>query len=216
MNNTRFRVLIIDDSDMAREGIRTILDGDPVFEIVAEGSSGEEALELTELWMPDLILMDIQMPGMDGLEATKLVKDKFPYVKIVMVTVSDDITHLFDALKKGAQGYLLKNLKPESWHQYLKAIAIDEAPMSRELAFRILKEFSQYERPDVSESPLTMREKEILGLVAEGLSNRDISNQLNISEHTAKNHLKNILQKLHLENRVQLTKYAYEKGWMNK
>ncbi|MNE56886.1 Transcriptional regulatory protein DegU [compost metagenome] len=166
--------------------------------------------------MPDLILMDIQMPGMGGLEATKLVKDKFPYVKIVMVTVSDDITHLFDALKKGAQGYLLKNLKPEYWHEYLKAIAIDEAPMSRELAFRILKEFSQYERPDVTESPLTTREKEILSLVAEGLSNRDISNQLNISEHTTKNHLKNILQKLHLENRVQLTKYAYEQGWMNK
>ncbi|SDE60795.1 DNA-binding response regulator, NarL/FixJ family, contains REC and HTH domains [Fontibacillus panacisegetis] len=216
MNTSRFRVLIIDDSDMAREGIRTILSNDPAFEIVAEGSSGEEALELTELWMPDLILMDIQMPGMGGLEATKLVKENFPYVKIVMVTVSDDITHLFDALKKGAQGYLLKNLKPESWHEYLKAIAIDEAPMSRELAFRILKEFSQYERPDVSESPLTAREKEILGLVAEGLSNRDISNQLNISEHTTKNHLKNILQKLHLENRVQLTKYAYEQGWMNK
>ncbi|MBA9085620.1 DNA-binding NarL/FixJ family response regulator [Fontibacillus solani] len=216
MNTSRFRVLIIDDSDMAREGMRTILGSDPAFEIVAEGSSGEEALELTELWMPDLILMDIQMPGMGGLEATKLVKENFPYVKIVMVTVSDDITHLFDALKKGAQGYLLKNLKPESWHEYLKAIAIDEAPMSRELAFRILKEFSQYERPDVSESPLTAREKEILGLVAEGLSNRDISNQLNISEHTTKNHLKNILQKLHLENRVQLTKYAYEQGWMNK
>ncbi|MNW36045.1 Transcriptional regulatory protein DegU [compost metagenome] len=216
MNTSRFKVLIIDDSDMAREGIRTILGNDPAFEIVAEGSSGEEALELTELWMPDLILMDIQMPGMGGLEATKLVKENFPYVKIVMVTVSDDITHLFDALKKGAQGYLLKNLKPESWHEYLKAIAIDEAPMSRELAFRILKEFSQYERPDVSESPLTAREKEILGLVAEGLSNRDISNQLNISEHTTKNHLKNILQKLHLENRVQLTKYAYEQGWMNK
>ncbi|MNN80583.1 Transcriptional regulatory protein DegU [compost metagenome] len=111
---------------------------------------------------------------------------------------------------------MLKNLKPESWHEYLKAIAIDEAPMSRELAFRILKEFSQYERPDVTESPLTTREKEILSLVAEGLSNRDISNQLNISEHTTKNHLKNILQKLHLENRVQLTKYAYEQGWMNK
>ncbi|MNI13465.1 Transcriptional regulatory protein DegU [compost metagenome] len=216
MNTSKFRVLIIDDSDMAREGIRTILSGDPAFEIVAEGSCGEEAIELTGLWMPDLILMDIQMPGMGGLEATKLVKDKFPYVKIVMVTVSDDITHLFDALKKGAQGYLLKNLKPESWHEYLKAIAIDEAPMSRELAFRILKEFSQYERPDVTESPLTTREKEILSLVAEGLSNRDISNQLNISEHTTKNHLKNILQKLHLENRVQLTKYAYEQGWMNK
>lgn len=105
MTEAMFRVLIIDDSEQAREGIRTILSNDPVFHVVAEGHSGEEALVLTEQWMPDLILMDVQMPGMGGLEATKLVKDKYPYVKIVMVTVSDDITHLFDALKKGAQGY---------------------------------------------------------------------------------------------------------------
>lgn len=216
MNKQPFRVLIIDDSDLAREGIRTILSGDPTFEVVAEGQSGEEALELTEKWMPDIILMDIQMPGMGGLEATKRVKDKFPYVKIVMVTVSDDIAHLFDALKRGAQGYLLKNLNPESWFEYLKAIAVDEAPMSRELAFRILKEFSQQEKPDPGNSPLTAREREILGRVAEGLSNRDISVALCISENTVKNHLKNILQKLHLENRVQLTRYAFEQGWMGR
>ncbi|MBP1989736.1 response regulator [Paenibacillus eucommiae] len=216
MNYPSFRVLIIDDSDQAREGIRTILSSDPAFEVVAEGRSGAEALALTELWMPDLILMDIQMPGIDGLEATRRVKAKYPYVKIVMVTVSDDIAHLFDALKKGAQGYLLKNLKPESWHEYLKAIAVDEAPMTRELAFRILTEFSQFERPAAHASPLTPREREILGLVAKGLSNRDISINLDISEHTVKNHLKNILQKLHLDNRVQLTRYAYEQGWMGK
>jgi DNA-binding NarL/FixJ family response regulator len=211
-----FRVLIVDDNDQAREGIRTILSSDPAFEIVAEGRSGIEALALTEQWMPDLILMDIQMPGMDGLEATKRVKEKYPYVKIVMVTVSDDIAHLFDALKKGAQGYLLKNLNPKSWHEYLKAIAVDEAHITRELAFRILKEFSQVEKQTTGSSPLTAREREILSLVAKGLSNRDISSGLDISEHTVKNHLKNILHKLHLENRVQLTRYAYEQGWMGK
>ena len=110
----------------------------------------------------------------------------------------------------------MKNLNPESWHEYLKAIAVDEAPMSRELAFRILKEFSQYEKPDPNDSPLTVREIEILELVAEGMSNRDISVDLCISENTVKNHLKNILQKLHLENRVQLTRYAFEQGWMRK
>lgn len=213
---SRFRVVVVDDNDNAREGIRMILDDDPVFEVVAEGCSGEEALALTEQWMPDLILMDIQMPGMGGLEATKRLKDKYPYVKVVMVTVSDDIAHLFDALKKGAQGYLLKNLKPESWHEYLKAIAVDEAPMTRELAFRILKEFSQFDDSPEQWSPLTNREREILGLVAKGMSNKDISGALDISEHTVKNHLKNILQKLHLENRVQLARYAYEKGWMGK
>ncbi|MFC3771725.1 response regulator [Paenibacillus sp. GCM10012303] len=208
--------MIIDDSEIAREGIRMILESDPAFEVVTEGSSGEEALALSEVWMPDMILMDIQMPGMGGLEATKRLKEKYPYVKVVMVTVSDDIAHLFDALKKGAQGYLLKNLKPDAWHEYLKAIAIDEAPMTRELAFRILKELSPMSANKAQASPLTNREREILGLVAKGLSNKDISSKLDISEHTVKNHLKNILHKLHMENRVQLARYAYEQGWMSK
>lgn len=212
----RIRVLIVDDSEFAREGIRLILEGDPDFEVVAEAESGEEAIRLTEQWMPDLILMDIQMPGMDGLEATKKIKSLFPYVKVVMVTVSDDIAHLFDALKKGAQGYLLKNLKPESWHEYLKAVAVDEAPMTRELAFRILKEFSPVGHEADTVSTLTSREREILSHVAKGLSNKEISGVLEISEHTVKNHLKNILQKLHLENRVQLARFAYEQGWMGK
>ncbi|TDQ34610.1 response regulator [Aureibacillus halotolerans] len=212
---TVFRVLIIDDNQMAREGIRLILEADPLFEVVAEGSSGEEALILSEVWMPDLILMDIQMPGIGGLEATKQLKEAFPYVKVVMLTVSDDIAHLFDALKKGAQGYLLKNMKPDEWHDYLKAIALDEAPMTRELAFRILKEFSPI-GVDAGDNPLTARERDILGLVAKGLSNKEISGHLEISEHTVKNHLKNILQKLHLENRVQLARYAYEQSWMKK
>ncbi len=212
----RIRVLIVDDSAFAREGIRLILEEDPDFEVVAEAGSGEEAVALTEQWMPDLILMDIRMPGMDGLEATKKIKGLFPYVKVVMVTVSDDIVHLFDALKKGAQGYLLKNLKPESWHEYLKAVAVDEAPMTRELAFRILNEFSPVDNEAEAAGTLTNREREILGHVAKGLSNKEISAVLAISEHTVKNHLKNILQKLHLENRVQLARYAYEKGWLGK
>ncbi|KRE35627.1 response regulator [Paenibacillus sp. Soil522] len=207
------RVLIVDDHHHAREGIREILSADPIFEIVGEGCNGLEAIRLTEQSMPDLILMDINMKVMDGLEATKEIKSRFPYVKIVMVTVSDDIAHLFEALKKGAQGYLLKNLNPEAWHEYLKAIAFDEAPLSREFAQRILQEFSNKEKPKAVSSPLTAREQEILSWVAKGSSNRDIASKLNISEHTVKNHLKNILQKLHLENRVQLARYAYEHGY---
>ena len=211
----RFRVLIVDDHSHAREGIRSILSMDEAFDIVAEGTNGLEAIQLTEEWMPDLILMDINMPGMDGLEATKQIKTLFPYVKIVMVTVSDDIAHLFEALKKGAQGYLLKNLSPTSWHEYLKAIAIDEAPMSRELAFRLLQEFAApKERIEPHDSGLTWRETEILEWVARGKTNRDIAEALGISEHTVKNHLKNIMQKLQMDNRVQLTRYAYEQGWM--
>jgi len=216
MNEPSFRVLIVDDSEHAREGIRLILSGDPAFIVVAEGRSGEQALTLTEQWMPDLILMDISMPGIGGMEATKQIKAKYPYVKIVMVTVSDDITHLFEALKKGAQGYLLKNLSPSAWHEYLRAIALDEAPMTKELAFRLLKEFSPVDTGADYEGPLTAREREILGHVARGAVNRDIASALSISEHTVKNHLKNILHKLHLSNRVQLTRYAYEQGWLGK
>lgn len=213
MTHQTVRVLIVDDHPHAREGIKAILSEDSLFEIVGEAENGEEAIYWTEQVMPDMILMDINMKKMGGLEATKEIKAKFPYVKIVMVTVSDNISHLFEALKKGAQGYLLKNLTPSAWLEYLRAIAYDEVPMSQELAQRILSEFTQIDKPKIEESPLTNREKEILSLVAKGMLNRDIATQLVISEHTVKNHLKNILQKLHLENRVQLARYAYERGF---
>ncbi|MGA6836323.1 response regulator [Priestia megaterium] len=210
-----FRILIVDDHAHAREGIRDILEEYEDFIIVGEGTNGQEAIELTEKLMPDIVLMDIGMPVMDGLEATKQIKLRFPYVKIVVITVSDDITDLFDALKKGAQGYLLKNLQSEVWYDYLRAFALDEVPMSKEIAFQILKEFPQETSITKSDTPLSARELEVLQLVAKGLSNRDISAQLFISEHTVKSHLKNILSKLHLENRVQLTSYAFQNGLMN-
>jgi DNA-binding NarL/FixJ family response regulator len=207
-----FRILIVDDHAHAREAIREILEEHIDFVIVGEGKNGEEAIKLTEELMPDIILMDIQMPVMDGLEATKRIKLKFPYVKIVMITVSDDITDLFDALKKGAQGYLLKNIQSEAWSEHLRAFALDEVPMSKEIAFQILKEFPPNKTKTIKNIPLSNRELEVLQLVAKGFSNREISESLFISEHTVKSHLKNILSKLHLDNRVQLTSYAYQQG----
>ncbi|MCS7460573.1 response regulator transcription factor [Paenibacillus doosanensis] len=208
------RILLADDHALAREAMREIILTDDSFAIAGEAVNGYEAVRMAEEQLPDMILMDISMPDMDGLEATKQIKERFPHIKIIMVTVSDDITHLFEAIKRGAQGYLLKNLHPASWHEYLRAVAFDEAPMSRELAVRLLKEFSSVQTTAQETSPLTSREKEILTCVARGKSNKEISNDLFISEHTVKNHLKNILQKLHLNNRVQLTRYAYEKGWI--
>ena len=222
------RVLIVDDHPHGREGMREILSMDGMFMVVGEAAGGEEAIGRAAELRPDLVLMDIRMPGMGGLEATYRLKLLLPELKIVMVTVSDDITHLFEAIKRGAQGYLLKNLDPSSWLQYLREVADDEAPMSKELAFRLLQEFalgndrgepampmtkvSNTGKPAHSATPLTEREKEVLRRVATGASNREIAAALVLSEHTVKNHLKNILQKLHLDNRVQLTRYALEQG----
>ncbi|MEJ8307151.1 response regulator transcription factor [Saccharibacillus sacchari] len=211
----RCRVLVVDDHKHAQEAICDILSLDAAFEVIGVVSDGAEAIAFTEQWMPDLILMDIRMSGMGGLEATGRIKVSYPYVKIVIITVSDDIAYLLEALKQGAQGYLLKNLAPSTWIEYLKAIVSEEAPLSRELAFQILKEFSAPATEPESDT-LTAREREILRQVASGLTNREAAEVLGISEHTVKNHLKNILQKLQLQNRVQLTRYAMEKGWVGR
>ncbi|MFB5268891.1 response regulator [Paenibacillus enshidis] len=214
MNRTR--VLVADDSAHAREAISDILAEDGAFEIIGEASGGEQALRMTEELMPDLILMDIRMPDMDGLEATGLIKMRFPYVKIVIITVSDDAAHLFEALKRGAQGYLLKNLSPSTWLEYLRAVVSDEAPLSQELAYRILQEFPAPPKQTAAGQSLTPREREILNWVASGQTNKEIGEGLGISEQTVKNHLKNILHKLQLENRVQLTRYALEQGLVDR
>ncbi|ANF95323.1 response regulator [Paenibacillus bovis] len=209
----RVRVLIVDDHAHAREATRVILSEEPMFEVIGTAASGQEALEFTEKWMPDLILMDISMKGMDGLETTRLIKLRFPYVKIIMMTVSDDAAHLFEAIKQGAQGYLLKSLPPSTWLEYLRSVASDREGMSQEIAHRILQEFPFGKaQSDPAADTLTRREREILQWVSSGMTNREIATELVISEQTVKNHLKNILQKLQLENRVQLTRYALEQG----
>ncbi|AIQ17716.1 chemotaxis protein CheY [Paenibacillus sp. FSL H7-0357] len=207
----RCRVLVVDDHAHAREAMCEILAMDERFEVIGAVASGAEAMVWTAQWMPDLILIDIEMPGMDGLETTRRIKLEYPYVKIVIVTVSDEISYLFEALKQGAQGYLLKNLAPSTWIEYLLAIVSEEVPLSRELAIQILKEFAVTSVKEEREA-LTAREKEILGCVSSGSTNREIAAELGISEHTVKNHLKNILQKLQLQNRTQLTRYALEQG----
>ncbi|WNB91228.1 response regulator transcription factor [Bacillus sp. NEB1478] len=203
------RLLIVDDHLLAREGIKEILEGEKEFVIAGEATNGIQAIELTKKLLPDLILMDISMPKMDGFEATKEIKQLFPNIKIVMMTVSYDITDWFEALKRGAQGYLLKNLNTEDLLNGLKAYSLDEIPMSKEMAFRIWKEFK---RDDKGEQKLSVREQDVLQLVAKGHSNKEISNILGISENTVKTHMKNILGKLHLENRVQLANYAFTNG----
>ncbi len=209
------RVLLVDDHALFRAGIASLLRAWNI-EVVGQAGDGLEALELARRLRPDLILMDIAMPRCSGLEATRVIMAEMPEVKIVMVTVSTEDQDLFEAIKSGAQGYLLKNMSEEEFSGILHAVASGEAPFSPGLATKILNEFahpSREPRPRGSaENELTEREGEVMQLVAGGATNREIAASLYISEHTVNFHMKNILAKLHLKNRVQAVAYAYQTG----
>jgi DNA-binding NarL/FixJ family response regulator len=210
------RILLVDDHVLFRKGIAALLDSQGDFEVVGEAGDGEEALHLARKTIPDVILMDIGMPKCNGLEATRKIKREMPHVNIVMLTVSDDDSHLFEAIKSGAKGYLLKNLEPYQLFDLLGNISSGEAPLSGVIAAKILKEFSQgsadipHEREAIEE--LTDREFTVLQLVVEGKTNKEIAEDLVITENTAKIHLRNILDKLHLKNRIQAAVYAVREG----
>jgi two-component system nitrate/nitrite response regulator NarL len=210
-----YRVLIADDHPLARKAIRLLLEQEPGFEIVAEAVNGEQAVQLCQELRPDLVLMDIRMPGMNGLEATRKIKQLHPHTKIVMLSVSDDVADLFTAIQNGAQGYLLKNMDPDEWLLYLKGLLDDNSEISRGMADRLFQLFrsAPVQAEDLPQTGgLSPREGEILACVASGQSNRQIAEQLIITENTVKNHIKNILGKLELDNRVQLTAYAIRRG----
>jgi len=207
-----YRVLIADDNTLARQGIAAVVAGEPDFAVVGEADDGDIAVRLAQQVQPDLVLMDINMPRCDGLVATRLLKRTLPQVTVVILTVSDDALDLFEAIKAGAQGYLLKNLEPETWVAYLRGVMRGETPIDRALARRILQEFHPPAPVPAGATQLTPREEEVLRLVAGGASNREIALALRISENTVKNHIKNILEKLHLKNRVQLAGFARDSG----
>ncbi len=210
------RVLLADDHVLFRRGIVSMMASQPSLDIVGEANDGTEALEKARDMMPDVILMDIHMPRCDGLEATRLIKAELPYVKIVMLTVSDDEQDLFEAIKAGASGYLLKNLEPEELFELIGAAARGEAAITRQTATKILSEFgrqsTRHTESTLTKDLLTEREKEVLQLVITGATNKEIATALFISENTVKNHLCNILDKLHLQNRVQAAAYALREG----
>ncbi|OFW75130.1 MAG: DNA-binding response regulator [Alicyclobacillus sp. RIFOXYA1_FULL_53_8] len=207
-----YDILIADDSEPARKAVRMILNADPQFRVVAEATDGHDAIAKAKQWMPDLLLMDINMPNLDGLEATRLIKQELPYVMVVILSVSDDAVSLFEAIRSGAQGYLIKSLHPTDWIAYLHGILDGDSPVSRTMAEKILMEFrpaSPVQGADqTAVQKLTEREKDILQWVATGATNREIAQGLFISENTVKNHLKNIMAKLHLQNRVQLATFV--------
>jgi DNA-binding NarL/FixJ family response regulator len=210
------RILLVDDHVLFRKGVAALLAPRPDMQVVGEAGDGLEAIEAARRLLPDVILMDIGMPNCDGLAATRCIKREMPHVKIIMLTVSDDDQHLFEAIKCGAQGYLLKNLEPDQLHNMLESISRGEAPLSGVIAARILKEFTQPELGTTRDAEivdqLTPREIEILELVVDGKTNREIASALVISENTVKIHLRNILEKLHLQNRIQAAVYAVRQG----
>lgn len=210
------RILLVDDHVLFRKGVAALLSMRPDMQVVGEAGDGLDAIAAARELLPDVILMDIGMPRCNGLEATRALKREMPHVKIVILTVSDDDQHLFEAIKSGAQGYLLKNLEPYQLHDLLESISRGEAPLSGAIAAKILREFSQPSAPngqvEVLVEELTSRETEILQLVVDGLTNKEIASALVISENTVKIHLRNILEKLHLQNRIQAAVYAVRQG----
>lgn len=210
-------MLLVDDHELFREGLAGLLAYQDDMQVVGQAANGQQALAKARELMPDVVLMDIDMPVMNGLEATQAIASEMPYIKIVILTVHEEEEKLFQAIKCGAQGYLLKNIRTAEMLEMLRGIAAGEAPISRLMATRLLHEFGRQNQPDTENQPenavttttedglkqLTLREREVLEMVSQRATNKEIAAALSISEYTVKNHLSNILAKLHLRNRAQ-------------
>ncbi|MCA1727628.1 MAG: response regulator transcription factor [Actinobacteria bacterium] len=207
------KVLIADDHALFRRGLLMVLEDEPDLEVVGEAGDGVEAVQKATELMPDVVLMDVRMPKHSGIEATAAIKDAMPHVKILMLTISDEEADLYDAIKAGASGYLLKEISIEEVAEAIRSVWAGQSRLSPSMASKLLNEFhamsKRAEEPEEVRAPrLTDREMEVLGLVAQGLNNRDISKELFISENTVKNHIRNILEKLHLHSRMEAVVYA--------
>ncbi len=212
------RILLVDDQALVRAGFRMILDAEPEMEVVGEAGDGREAVDQVRLLRPDIVLMDIRMPELDGLEATRrILEDGGEAPKILMLTTFDHDEYVYEALRAGASGFLLKDTPPEQLVSAIEVISQGEALLSPTITRRVISEFvkgtgpkPQAHFPRLQE--LTAREREVLTLIARGLSNAEIAKTLFVSETTVKTHVARILMKLHLRDRVQAVVLAYESG----
>jgi DNA-binding NarL/FixJ family response regulator len=204
------RVVLIDDHDLLRRGMKTMLETQGNIEVVGEAANGNEALQTVESSIPDVVLIDVIMPKKDGIEATREIKQAFPNVGVVVLSGHDEQQFVFDALKAGASGYLLKTAELDEVVHTVRSVAQGEGKLDPKLATQVLSEFQSYQRADVADvyQPLTPREREILKRMSEGLPNKTIASRLSISERTVTTHIANIYSKLHVNNRVSAIQEA--------
>jgi NarL family two-component system response regulator LiaR len=211
--NATITALIVDDHEVVRNGVRTYLNTLPEFEVVGEAATGEEAIELVEKLLPDVVLMDLIMPGMDGVEATRQIKSINSDTNVVVLTSYHEDEHIFPVLRAGATGYILKDTRMAKVADALRKAAQGETTLHPYVASRLIQEVNA----DKASHPnpfteLSQREMDVLKLIANGLSNADIANELIISENTVKSHVSNILSKLHLVDRTQAAVFAWQQG----
>jgi len=210
------RVLIADDQALFRRGLYVVLGTEEHIEVIAEAANGEEAVAKTVALLPDVVLMDVRMPRLNGIEATRQIRTALPATRVLMLTVSDEEEDLYEAIKAGANGYLLKEISVEEVAVAIHAVMRGQSLISPSMASKLLDEFNALARKaaEMEQFPtpvLTVRELEVLKLVARGMSNKEVADQLFISENTVKNHVRNILEKLHLHSRMEAVMYAVRK-----
>lgn len=222
-SSDRIRILVVDDYTLVREGFARMLELCPDFEVVGQASSAQEALDRCRLLQPDLVLMDIKLPLINGIEATRMIKDKWPNIEVVILSMYDEDEYVMEAVKAGATGYLLKDVTHEQLFETVRVVYNGGSMMQPNLARKLLREFAQIarsspgvSRPEGNAQPLVLsdREVEVLQSVAEGKSNKEIADALTISEKTVKAHLRSIFRKLEVGDRAQAVAYAMRRGWV--
>lgn len=211
----RIRILIVDDHVLVRKGLRMLISGSPEMEVVGEASNGVEAVEQSQVVNPDVILMDLQMPRMGGIEAIREIKKRDPQMKILVLTSFADDDKVFPAIKEGASGYLLKDSLPSELMEAIQVIYQGQPFLHPMITERLMRGISHPETSHAREEKLTRREVEVLKHVAAGKSNHEIAEKLVVSERTIDTHLGSILSKLHLANRTQAALYAIKEGWVD-
>ena len=209
---TPIRVFIADDHPLVRDGMRALFHTDPAVSLVGEADNGETALAGIAATGPDVALIDLHMPRKGGVEVIGELRQRFPALRILVVTSFDDDEHVFSAIKAGAHGYLLKDTTPQELLRAVRAVYAGDMPVHPNIAARLIQELRKPPRRPLTEDPLTPREVEILRYVSQGLTNQEIADLLVVSERTVRTHVSHVLEKLHLANRTQAALYALREG----